>query len=281
MAVMKLAINQLDPFVFNALRLTLSAGVLGACAWVEQKRRPRLEPQRSSWRRRLTVVAFCLMTGGAYQIVFALGMARTTAGNTALIMSSMPMWTALLSGILLRERLGAAWAGLSISLLGTFIVTLEKGIDIGHDHFLGNALILCSALAWSFAAVISRPLMRTVSPIRLAFLATLGTLPIHYLAVPYLAAPATVDWWQPQLLVCIAYSGVFSTGLAYAMWNYGVQQLGPSHAAVFQNLVPLFALAAAFVMLGETVAWDQALGGSLIIIGLVLTRRWRPNPPKR
>ncbi len=291
MAVMKLAITAIDPFTFNAVRLSLSALTLAVCVWLEQKNDRRnpvpdtatlsLSPPPSALRKWLIIAGFAIMAGGFYQILFAVGMDRTTAGNTALIMSSMPMWIAILSFFLLREKLGIAWLGLIITFAGTVIVTLQKGnFSLASENLLGNALILLAAMAWSLGAIVSRPLLKLISPIQLAFYATVGMLPLHYL-MPFLMGSHDFDRIQePSIMLCIFYSGVFSTGLAYAMWNFGVQQLGASHASVYQNLVPLIALLAAWLSpLGETITPIQMLGGFLIIFGLFVTRRLRTPPP--
>jgi drug/metabolite transporter (DMT)-like permease len=288
MAVMKLALNGMDLFLFNAIRLTLSAIVLGVCVWLRTRSRSEAaiadqakldQAAPPFFKKWLTIATFSIMAGGVYQILFAVGMNRTTAGNTALIMSSMPMWTAVLAFCLLREKLGRAWIGLTITFLGTIVVTLQKGgMSFGSENLAGNGLVLLAALAWALGAVVSRPMLRFVSPIRLAFYSTVGTLPIHFvMAMINGESSGEVQVWDWQLISCILYSGIFSTGVAYAMWNYGVQQLGPSHASVYQNLVPLIALIAAWFFLSEIISPVQIFGGAMIIVGLFITRRLRPS----
>ena len=285
MPVMKLAITEIDPFLFNAIRLSLSAIVLGCCVMFENRTRPDAQLSAgqapSTLKKWLTIVTFSVMAGGLYQILFAIGMDRTTAGNTALIMSSMPMWTAILSFILLKENLGSAWIGLAITFLGTMVVILQKNeLDVDSTNLIGNGLVLIAALAWSLGSVVSRPMLKFVSPIRLAFYATLGTLPIHFV-MPWIMGSENFHLiWDPVLMTSILYSGIFSTGLAYAMWNYGVQQLGPSHASVFQNMVPLVALIAARFFLSEVITVWQGIGGVLIVFGLFVTRRLRNRDSK-
>ncbi len=293
MAVMKFAIGEIDAFVFNAFRLPLSAAVLGICVWIEsrsetsgpaglsQSEPANLPRARIGWT---SIALFAVFSGGFYQILFILGMDRTTAGNTALIMSSMPMWTALLSFFLLKEKLGKAWFGIIITFLGTLVVTIPKGGFSAESEFLlGNTLILISALAWSLGAIISRPMLQYVTPIRLAFYATFGTLPIHFFMVWYFSpsAMATIqELFTWQVIACIFYSGIFSTGLAYAMWNLGVKQMGASHASVYQNLVPLIALLVAWYFLAETVSLAQLAGGAMIIFGLFVSRQLRKRASK-
>ena len=289
MAVMKMGISMIDPFAFNSVRLSLSAITLGACVWLENRsRKINLEeasaPHAShrSANKWGVVIAFGLLSGGFYQILFAIGMDRTTAGDSALIMSSIPMWTALLAFIFLHENLEKIWSGLTITFVGTLIITLQNnGIDFSNENLIGNTIILIAALAWSTGVIISRPLMKTISPIQLAFYATVGTLPIHYFMAWFVQTDGLSNLNQPSILFCIGYSGIFSTGLAYAMWNYGVHKLGASHASVYQNLVPLIALAAAWISpLNERITAMQILGGFLIIFGLLVTQKLRTSPPR-
>jgi len=281
MVVMKIAITEIDPFVFNSIRLTLSAIVLGICVYFENRNRTQPIADGNAptgFKKWLKIIAFVIFTGAVYQIIFVIGMKKTTAGNTALIMSSTPMWTAILALILIREKIGRAWIGLVITFLGTLVVTLQKEetFSLQAENFVGNLLILAAALAWAGGSVISRPMLKYISPIRLAFYATIGTLPLHFLMPFWFGVDEFHLIWEPGMIGCIIYSGVFSTGLAYAMWNYGVQQLGASHASVYQNLVPLIALIAAWMStLNEVVTVSQLLGGFLIIIGLFITRRLR------
>ncbi len=289
MAVMKMGISMIDPFAFNSVRLSLSAITLGACVWLENRSRKinlagASAPNSShrSGNKWGVVIAFGLLSGGFYQILFAIGMDRTTAGDSALIMSSIPMWTALLAFIFLHENLEKIWSGLAITFVGTLIITLQNnGIDFSNKNLIGNSIILIAALAWSTGVIISRPLMKTISPIQLAFYATVGTLPIHYFMAWFVQTDGLNNLNQPSILFCIGYSGIFSTGLAYAMWNYGVHKLGASHASVYQNLVPLIALAAAWISpLNERITAVQILGGFLIIFGLLVTQKLRTSPPQ-
>lgn len=271
--IVKQVTTQLDAWVFNGLRLILAMLTLGACVWLES-RFQRSTVERVSWMK---VVVFALISSLVYQLIFILGITRTTAGNTALIMASMPMWTAALSFFFVRERLQAVtWVGLLVTFSGTAIVTLQGGkISLSSEFFLGNLCMLMAAIAWAGGTVYSRPLLATLSPLRLAFWSSLMTLPFHL----WLASGKLSSSWeivcQTGPLVAIVFSGIFSTGLAYAAWHYGVSQLGASHAAVYQNAVTLVAVLGGWIWVGEQPLLTQIIGGGLIIAGLFLMRRGR------
>jgi drug/metabolite transporter (DMT)-like permease len=273
--VFKHGIQEVNPWVFNALRLIFATVTLGLLTWIESRIRP--VPKREF--SKINVFAFAMLTGFLYLLFFVRGVSMTTAGNTALIMSAMPMWTALLSFVFVKERLpGITWIGLLITFIGTVLVTTQSGgkVSFASEYFVGNLLILSGSLAWASGTVLSRPLLQTVSPLQLAFWSAMITTPMHLIII----APQIAENWVKAThwitLLEIIYSGVFSTGLAYASWHVGVRILGGSHAAVYQNVVTLVAVLGGWLFLHETPIMAQIVGGVLIVLGLIAMRRGRP-----
>ncbi|MCH2203927.1 MAG: DMT family transporter [Fuerstiella sp.] len=271
--VMKIGLDHLDPFVFNAIRLVTSAAVLTGFAVCER--------YRTGWSRSgiswLQILIYGFLAAGLYQLLFLLGIAGTTAGNTGLIMATIPAWTALLSTLFIGEKLvRRAWGGLLLALLGTVIVALQnEDLSSGTEHLIGNLIILGAALTWAGGTVYSRPLLRSVSPIQLSAAATVITLPLHLLVA---AGRYEQSWTQLQsvnLWLIILYAGALSSGLSLPMWSYGVRHAGAAHAATLQNLVPLIAIGVAWFSRGEAVTETQLCGGALILGGLIIMRRSR------
>lgn len=271
--VVKFATFAVDAMVFNAVRMLFSVTALGLLAWLESRHRP-FQWKKIPWLR---VVIFALMSGVIYQSLFMLGIDRTTSANTALLFASMPMWTAILSLIFFSERLPRiTWIGLLVTFLGTAIVVGAKGdLNFGREFLIGNLLILAASMAWASVTVISRPLMHTISPLQLAFLSCAMSTPIQLLIVSPKISANVQGLILPQVIGCLLFSGMLSTGLAPATWNFGVQRLGGSHAAVYQNVVTLVAVLGGWWVLGEPQLVTQWIGGGLTIAGLFIMRRGR------
>ncbi|MEO2033165.1 MAG: DMT family transporter [Planctomycetaceae bacterium] len=271
--VMKTGLDQCDPFVFNAIRLLISAIVLAAFALRERRR--GILPRHGIRRRH--VLIFGILIGGLYQVLFLLGIDRTTAGNAGLIMATVPAWTAVLARIFIGEKLlRLAWGGLLLALVGTVIVALQKNdLSSGRDHSIGNCIILGSAFAWAAGTVYSRPLLKKISPMQLSASAALIALPVHLLMAVVAYEKNVLNLHSINLWLIIFYAGVLSSGLALPMWNFGVQHAGAAHAAVIQNLVPLIAIAAAWLSRGEAATTTQLFGGALILGGLIIMRMAR------
>ena len=305
--VMKVALEHgITPYALNALRLVVSAVILLACAWWEFRGGVRPAAGVSFWR----LFIYALVVSVAYQFLFLMAVSRTTSANIALIMATVPMWTALGARAFLKEILPAqAWLGLWIAFTGTMIVTVQAqqsgaakpvvklesttalvapnviapadADDLiarpapSSPPFTGNMIALVAALTWAGGTVFSRPLLRAVSPVQLAACSATIGLPFHMIiAGPTLALSMPLLSHRP-LQLCILYSGILSTGLALAMWSYGVKHAGAAQATMFQNLSPIVAIAAAWIWRNESVTLAQTIGGVLIIGGLLIMRNSR------
>lgn len=276
---MKAGLSELHPFQFNAARLTLSAVALGIIDRIERGSRPKTHvPFR-------TVLWYGLLSSLIYQVLFLWGMSATTASNTALIIASGPLWAALFSALYRLEKPTRSSAlSLFVAFAGTLLVTASGAIT-GDDEILstpagpmelwGNLAILASMMTFAWTTVLSKPILETVPATRLAYLSVLISLPGHWL----LAIPAygTVPTTRPVFMVAsLFYSGVLSTGVAYALWNRSVRTIGPARTATFSYLVPVVALTVAWWFLDEAPEPLQLVGGALVILGLASRR-----PPAR
>ena len=291
---MKFAISVLNPFYFNAFRFVFSMLTLAIWIVITRRRdRPTAEFSMSRGNYISTILLYAFLFGVVYQVAFLIGMYKTSATNTALIMSSVPMWTAIIAIIFLGERLSAvSWAGLATTFIGTMIVALDKpavqmegasqavqaaALTAVTTTSWGNAIMLFCAIAWSVSTVISRPVLKYISPVQLSFWGIGLALPFHIL---FAFLQPTDDFvmqqqtlLRPSVLTASLYSGIFSTGIALAMWSYGVKILGASHAAIYSNLIPLVALILGWMFLNEIPTPLQLTGGVMIICGLLVMRR--------
>ncbi len=270
MPIMKIGLDQLNPFVFNAIRLFISATCLAILAICERRRGVLPGPDISARQ----ILIYGVLVAGLYQVLFLLGIARTTAGNTGLIMATVPAWTALLARVFIGEQIAkVAWGGLVLALTGTIIVALQKGdLSSGREHLVGNAIILCAALVWAGGTVYSRPLLKSISPLQLSASAAVIALPVHLLIATGSYANSVDKLHSFSLWLILIYAGVLSSGLAQPMWSFGVRHAGAAHAAAVQNLIPLVAIVAAWFSRGEVATRTQIFGGTLILGGLVIMR---------
>lgn len=268
-AVVKTALTAFHPLVFAALRFAIAAIAMGG--WGLR--------QGVSWRLSLRdwvqLGLLALVGNIIYQPLFVLGIARTTAGNAALILASSPLWVAVLSHFLRMEWLTRkAWLGAAVSFGGLLLVIVggPREIAFTPETLLGNALLLLAVLCWATYTVMTRPLVSRLP----ALTVSTGALFIATPALVLIALPdlMTQDWASVPLgaWLGVLASGLLAIGFSYAMWSKCVQVLGGPRTAMYTNLSPIIAVIIGMVLLHEPFTWLQGAGAVGVLGGLALMR---------
>ncbi len=271
----KYATSVIEPLAFNGVRVTLAAISLVIIAQVAT-RFFTIEPE--GWpgaRDAIALVLLGMLGNGVYQILFVEGIARTRAGDAALLISAAPAFIAIIGRLRGTEQVSARGVvGIALSILGMGFVVIGTTNADGDQRatLLGDSLLLISSLCWSIYTVYLQPYTHRTGGIHLSALTMVGGM-VPLLAV---AAPAMLatDWTHVPTLAwgSLAYSGFFALVIAYLFWYAGVRVLGPTRTAMYANLQPIFAVAVASLVLGEVITGWQVAGAISIITGLVLTR---------
>ncbi len=275
-AVVKFGAAQLDPLVFNSARVVLAPVVLVGIVMMGAQSWPR-------GRTLAALLALGALGNGLYQFLFIEGIARTRAGDAALILAAAPAFMAIIGRLRGTEHTGATGvAGIALSLAGIGLVVF--GDSAGSTRALslvGDLLLLVACLCWSLYTVFLRPYTERIDGVTLSAVTMVGgAVPLVLVSIPALRLTQwnTVGFggWA-----AMAYSGLFALVLAYLCWYRGVRTLGPTRSAMYANLQPIIALAVAWATLHETPHLLQLVGAACIMGGLLLTRLQAApvNPP--
>ena len=97
-SIVKVALNELEPLAFNALRFPLAAVALG---WIVFRGTEDLMPQREDVPR---ILLLGLIGNVLYQLAFIIGLDWTYAGNASLLLATTPVWTVILSAAAGHEQ---------------------------------------------------------------------------------------------------------------------------------------------------------------------------------
>ena len=266
-SVVKYGTQLVDPLAYNGVRITLAAVALVAIVYALGEKWP-------SPRDIVVALGLGSIGNGFYQIFFVEGVARTRAGDAALVIAATPALIALLSHVLGHERIrrrGAA--GIALSMIGMALVVIGgTSSSQGGATIFGDLLVLGGTVCWAIFAVAFAPLSKRLSGIPLSALTMVGGA-IAMLAVS-IPAIARTHWRAMPALgwAAIIYSGIGALVIAYLFWYRGVKVLGSTRTAMYSNLQPIFALLFAWFTLGEVPTGWQAIGATSIMTGLVLTR---------
>ncbi len=269
-AIVKSAFAELPPLAFNGLRFAVAAMLL---TFVLRLREGTWRPSRADVPG---LVALGLLGHAGYQSLFIVGLARTSATHSALILSMTPLFVGALSVALGLERSTVRmWAGLFIAFAGLFVLIVggrRAGTAPGTATLVGDLLTLGASLSWAGYTVLARPYLDRISPLRVTTVTLLLGLPVILAtALPDLIH---LDWSGVSLRAwgALAYSSIFAIVISYVIWSISVQAVGSARTAAVANLIPVVALASAWALLGEAVGPVQILGAAVVLFGVWLAR---------
>jgi drug/metabolite transporter (DMT)-like permease len=265
--VVKYATHVFNPVAFTGLRVGTAAAFLVAFAFA----RGGFALSRHDVLRLLFLG---VIGNGLYQLFFIHGLARTRAGNAALIVGAAPAFIALVARARGLERVKRmTLAGIALSVIGVGLVIAGSAASSnGEATILGSVLVFLGVLCWTVYTIVLQPYTKRIDVIQLSAVTMVGgAVPLLFASMPALVA---TDWagvgaggW-----LALFYSSVISMGVAYFFWYRGLRVLGPTRSAVYTNLQPIVALLVAWAFLGEIPTTFQGVGAVTIIAGVFLTR---------
>ena len=225
---------------------------------------------RGSWKVLCLLALFATVL---QHIPIYWGLRETTATNAALLNATSPIFIALLSVLLLGQRLSAlAIAGSLISFCGVLVIVSRGSLDVLRAFELntGDVWILASAMSWAGYTVCLR--WRPAELRGLDLLTLIAAISV-VLLIPLCAvemAAGRVLVPTAAALGGIAYVGIVASVLAYIAWNHGVEQIGPARAGPFMYLMLVFTPVLSIVFLDERLEVFHFAGAALIVAGIYL-----------
>jgi drug/metabolite transporter (DMT)-like permease len=266
-SVIKFATESFSPVALTGLRVGLAALFLIGVAFTGER-------IRLARRDLVLLLLFGMLGNGLYQLFFVHGVARTRAGNAALIVGAAPAFIALfarLRGLERVRRLTLAGIGLSVAGVGLVIVGSANSAT-GEATLLGSLLVFGGVLCWTVYTILLQPYTKRIDVVQLSAVTMVGgAVPLLVASAPSLVA---TDWAAVSLggWLALFYASVVSMGIAYLFWYRGLRVLGATRTAVYTNLQPIIALLVAWAFLNETPTAFQAVGAATIVAGVFLTR---------
>lgn len=203
-----------------------------------------------------SAVPFCLLAFAALTF---------TAGFTSIINATVPLWTALITMVWLKERSSKpVQIGLLVGFCGVVVMVWNK-LVIAQDGFV-LALIagLLATLSYGATAIYTKKTLQGVNSISIAF----GSL----FCAALVLLPLSIFFWPQQAISTQAWVSLFvmsaaSTAFAVVLYFRLIASVGPSKAITVTYLIPLFGMLFGAVLLDEVITSEMLGGCGLILLG--------------
>ena len=209
----------------------------------------------------------------AYNFFFFKGLKLVPASHGALLVALNPMMVMLFSAWKYGEKIKKIRIiGMLLSLLGVVVV-----ISRGHPLALfssfqwGDAFMLGCPVTWAVYTIAGKEALKTTTPIQASAWAALSGCIMLLL---FAGTETYPDFVPGKVWIALSYLGIIGTVLAFVWYYEGVVKLGVTRTAVFNNLVPVFALILSVFILREQVQMYTYIGAALVIGGVVIINRF-------
>lgn len=266
------------PHMLAFWRWLLAGTLLGALAWRELWTRRRAIARE--WRQSIVLGALGMWICGAFVYI---GGQTTPATNISLIYALSPVLIAIASTVVLGERLALVQAiGIVLSLAGFLHIALVgRWGDLSAVQLTpGDWWILVAAIAWAaYTLLLRRWPSAFGATARLALIAAGGVLVLlPFMLVEAMLAPPHVSGRAVAFVVATALAPAFG---AYLSYSFMLDVLGAARTGVVLYLGPIYAAAAAWLLLGEPVRSYHWVGAVLILPGIYLVTKAAGAVPPR
>jgi drug/metabolite transporter (DMT)-like permease len=256
--VMKIALRYAHPFDFAAWRVGL--GSLFLFLVVKAMGRPLGLPRyRMAWVLGLLQVAlfvalshFALLSAGS--------------GKTSVLVFTMPFWMIVFAHFIIGERMrGAQWLAVALAFAGLVLIVAPWDLT----SLAGSALAVAAGAVWAISAVLSK---RWPTPGTDPLTFTAWQLLFGFLALFVLAmiVPHEPIRWEPEFLWALGFSTIAATAIGWWLWTYVLSHTPAGIAGLNALGIPVIAVLASAVQLGEIPPPLELSGMLLIGVALAL-----------
>jgi drug/metabolite transporter (DMT)-like permease len=264
----RIAAQTFEPFTGASLRYLIACALLVPIAWGMHRGLFRVDRQQ--------FLRLCLLGASgifAYNYFFFRGLKLVPASHGALLVALNPVMVMLFSAWRYGERIGGIRIlGMLLALSGVVLV-ISRGnpAELFSSFEWGDAFMLGCPVTWAVYTLVGKDVLRRTTPIEATAWASMTGCVMLLLFAATEPYPAVVPG---KVWIALSYLGVIGTVLAFVWYYEGVVKIGVTRTAVFNNLVPVFALMLSVVLLKEDVPVYTYTGAAMVVGGVVLTNRF-------
>jgi drug/metabolite transporter (DMT)-like permease len=271
---MEVGLRAFEPGLITLARVGLGAAALALVPRARRTRIPRADLPR--------VAVLGVVWMGIPLLLFPVAQQWIDSSVAGMINAAMPLTTALWAVVLLRRLPGRTQVvGLVVGFAGMVAVALPE-LPVGAtatgtaSTALGTSLVLAAIVLYGLAANLAVPLQQRYGALPVLLRAQLFAL---VLIAPFGAAAIPSSRWALGPALAMVPLGVLGTGLAFVLMATLVGRAGGPRGSVAIYFVPIVAIAAGAVLLGERVHPLAIAGTALVLAGAWITSRRESLPP--
>ena len=261
--VIKNALRDITPLLFNAIRMSVAAVTLLLVFWKDLRGMGRKVVGSG------VLIGICLWAGNELQTS---GLKYTAASKSAFLTGLAVVLVPAFLGLFWRRPIGR-WSacGVVLALAGLYLLTIPataNGSPLAAVN-RGDLMTIAAAVIFTFHIIFMGHAAQWHSWRQITVLQSVTAGVLNWIAVPVLERP-TVAWSAP-VVVGILLTGFFSLAAAFSVQAWAQQFIPATHTALIFSLEPVFASLTSFLVLGERLGVRGLFGAGMILAGVLLS----------
>jgi drug/metabolite transporter (DMT)-like permease len=274
--VAKVALREFPPLLLGAMRIGLAGVFLAPVYWLKAHASGKgIRPDRG-----LSLLIFLAACNVGNQLLFLIGLKRTSVAHSSLIIGMGPIFILVIAAIIGLERITLRKAaGMSIALAGVAVLAHQalgqsaSGSGQTEATLAGDAITALACMMFSLYAVYGKKATESY-----------GTIAVNgfaYMCGAVLLAPVVL--WQARQFpfaqvsaagwASLIYMALFPSAICYLIYYYALSRISASRVSAFIYLEPVIATLIAVAFLGERITAPLLASGTVIFTGVYLTER--------
>jgi drug/metabolite transporter (DMT)-like permease len=265
--VTKQILGVFPPLVWASARIIVASLVMVAAALLMKRKHPEFSTEFFK-----PLLAFALLGAIINQGSFLVGLQYTTATNSAILNTLIPIFTLLV--VTVRGQEALTWkraAGFFISLIGVLVIRKIEDFSLSNQTLVGDLLTMANCLSYALFLSFSKKFLERNDRIwTTAWMFIYGSI-----GLTLLAAPSWMTFHLPvlhgEMIAYMLFAVIGGTLLTYFLSIWSLAYTKSSSVALFVYLQPIIASGLAWAWFGQEVTLRTTIAGVLIFLGMMLS----------
>ncbi len=256
--VVKNSLDLIPPAYMLAIRFTIAALILGAICWKRLKNLQRA----TVWAG--AVVGFWLFASYLLQTI---GCQYTTAGKNAFLTSSYVILVPFLYWAFAGRRPDRyCIAAAVLAIIGIGLLSLQGDLSVN----IGDVLTLVCAMGFALHMIYIDKYTERWDPVVLTALQLAFAAVFSWIVSPVLDGGFPAEAFRPDMVISMAYLGIFSTMIGFLLQNVCQKYTSPDIASLLLSMEAVFGVLFSILLLGEQMSGRMVVGCVMLFAAVVL-----------
>ena len=270
----RVAVQEIPPLNLAVLRFGQGGLILFLCILIGAR-----DLLKVKWHDLPFLVLLGAILFSIFPVTFNISLRFTEASRGALMLATMPIWSACIARVARKERLILRQvAGILLTFAGVGIVLAERGLRWQGTLLSlgGDGLMLLTALCGAIYGVLAQRMLARYSALTVTMYAMLFGTFLLFPAALVEGLPQAFVRIDGKVAVLILFLGIFGGALGYFLWTFALTRLTPTQVAVYVNVNPIVAIILGAVLLAEKLTGVFVVGFVAVVVGVLFV-----NWPRR